>query len=133
MICCSQDFTQPDLVLLNEEILQRPVSQARQEIRRLAAHSRHSTQTTTTMKQNSVQPSVDNAIRPFQVRVVEDKLTRIRQRVPAVGLDALAEPPDAADWRYGPPTTWMHDLCAYWSDGYARPARGGAHGGGGVP
>ena len=70
---------------------------------------------------------------PFRVHVAAQKLRRIRQRVQAYRWDALAEPPDAADWRYGPPTTWMHDLCAYWSDGYARPARGGAHGGGGVP
>ena len=59
-----------------------------------------------------------SAVRPFQIHVPDEALDRIRSRVRAFRWDAWAEPDDAADWRYGPPASFMRALCAYWSDGY---------------
>ena len=70
------------------------------------------------MEQNPVQPTNNASVRPFRVNVAEDRLRHIRRRVRDYRWDALAEPPDTADWRYGPPAAWMRELCAYWTDGY---------------
>ena len=56
--------------------------------------------------------------RPFSVDVPDETLQRIRSRVDAFRWDALPEPADAADWRYGPPLLFMRELCRYWSDNY---------------
>ena len=59
-----------------------------------------------------------SAIRPFSIHVSEEVLSRIRERVRAFRWDAWSEPPDAGDWRYGPPVSFMRALCSYWTDHY---------------
>ena len=56
--------------------------------------------------------------RPFRVEVSDETLRRIRSGVERYRWDALAEPADAADWRYGPPIPFMRELCRHWVDGY---------------
>lgn len=55
---------------------------------------------------------------PFRVDVPDETLQRIRERVASYRWEALPEPPDASDWRYGPPIAFMRELCAYWLDHY---------------
>jgi hypothetical protein len=55
---------------------------------------------------------------PFRVDVSDETLDRIRSRVETYRWDALPEPMDAADWRYGPPLSFMRELCRYWCNGY---------------
>ncbi len=56
--------------------------------------------------------------RPYRVEVSQEVLDRIRHRVASYRWDALPEPPEAGDWRYGPPIAFMRELCAYWVDQY---------------
>ncbi len=54
----------------------------------------------------------------FRVDVPDQTLERIRARVAAYRWDALPAPPGSDDWRYGPPVSFMRELCRYWTDGY---------------
>jgi pimeloyl-ACP methyl ester carboxylesterase len=62
--------------------------------------------------------SKTTTIRPFSIDVAETRLGMIRDRVRAFRWDAWSEPVDAGDWRYGPPATFMRELCEHWVDGY---------------
>jgi pimeloyl-ACP methyl ester carboxylesterase len=59
-----------------------------------------------------------SAIQPFKVDVSDEVLDRIRDRVRAYRWEAWCEPPDAEDWRYGPPVSFMRSLCTYWTESY---------------
>jgi len=60
-------------------------------------------------------PSQETEAAPkaFRVAIPDKTLQRIRERVEAYRWDALSEPEDAADWRYGPPLSFMRELCRY--------------------
>ena len=59
-----------------------------------------------------------SSILPYRIDVAAAKLDMIRDRVRAFRWDALSEPADAGDWRYGPPSTFMRELCDYWLNQY---------------
>lgn len=59
-----------------------------------------------------------SAPKAFRVAIPDKTLQWIRERVEAYRWDALSEPEDAADWRYGPPLSFMRELCRYWTNGY---------------
>ena len=55
---------------------------------------------------------------PFQIDVPDATLQRIRRRVGAYRWDAMPQPVGSADWRGGPPVSFMRALCRYWHDEY---------------
>ena len=55
---------------------------------------------------------------PFRVEVPPQKLDTIRARVRGYRWDHFGEPADGGDWRYGPPSAYLRELCAYWAEGY---------------
>ncbi|NJC68318.1 epoxide hydrolase [Planosporangium thailandense] len=52
---------------------------------------------------------------PFTVRVAEDALDDLRQRLARA---RWPEPATVADWSQGVPLDWLRDLCGYWQRGY---------------
>jgi pimeloyl-ACP methyl ester carboxylesterase len=56
--------------------------------------------------------------RPYQISVGDEKLDWIRNRVSSYRWEAISEPSDADSWRYGPPISFMRELCRYWVDEY---------------
>ena len=62
--------------------------------------------------------SEPSPIRPFRIDVPATTLDMVRARVRAFRWDAWIEPVDAADWRYGPPATYMRHLCDHWVNRY---------------
>jgi len=59
-----------------------------------------------------------SAVRSFEIKVADNVLNTILERVRAFRWDAWNEPFDAADWRYGPPASFMRSLCTYWTNNY---------------
>ena len=53
---------------------------------------------------------------PFRIAVPDEVLARLRHRICAYPWDAAAD--DAVGWRYGPGTSYLRELCAYWVDGF---------------
>ena len=62
--------------------------------------------------------SAASSILPYRIAVAMERLNFIRDRVRAFRWNALSEPADAGDWRYGPPLTFMRELCDYWLNHY---------------
>ncbi len=58
------------------------------------------------------------AVRRYEIRVAETQLDAIRERVSAFRWEAWSDAPDASDWRYGPPASFMRPLCEYWANDY---------------
>ncbi len=54
-------------------------------------------------------------ITPFNIRVPEETLAGIRDRVAAFPWHEM---PDDGGWEYGANLDYMKELCAYWVDGY---------------
>lgn len=59
-----------------------------------------------------------STIHPFVIDIPDAKLDAIDQRVRAFNWSQWKEPPDAGDWRYGPPADYMRDLCRHWTEHY---------------
>ena len=59
-----------------------------------------------------------STIVPFKIDIASASLDSIRRRVHAYRWEAWSEPPDAGDWRYGPPLAYMRELCRYWVHDY---------------
>ena len=55
---------------------------------------------------------------PYNIEIASTRLDNIRERVRAFRWDAWSEPADAGDWRYGPPSFFMRELCDYWLNQY---------------
>jgi pimeloyl-ACP methyl ester carboxylesterase len=55
---------------------------------------------------------------PYRIDISDSRLDMIRERIRAFRWNAWIEPPDAADWRYGPPAAFMRELCDYWLNQY---------------
>ena len=53
-------------------------------------------------------------VRSFHIHVPDAALASIQERVRAFRWEAWSEPPDADSWAYGPPVSFMRELCEYW-------------------
>ena len=68
------------------------------------------------MTRSGISPA--SRILPYRIDVATARLDMIQDRVRAFRWDALSEPADASDWRYGPPLIFMRELCDYWLTHY---------------